>query len=224
MRHLFLALALVGCSDGERPRDPAQAAGARALERAPDPEPLPETAAAVSPAELAPGQPHDLGDGLLLQVERAGSGPPAHAGSRVTLRYVAKVKDTETVVASTEGWQAPLARLARRHEVLALRLYDPLEMALPDAGLMTVQDAETGEQLFVDTSDPGLRARYAALAEEAESTLRAALAGAGVDTLELATDDDLMSSLLRFVALRRQRLKLPASHRMPPAIAPAPAA
>lgn len=116
---------------------------------------------------------------------------------------------------SEPGWEASLARLARRHELLALRLYDPLEMALPDAGLMTVQDAETGEQLFVDTSDPALRARYEAIAEAAETALRAALGGAGVDTLELATDDDLMTTLLRFVALRRQRLKLPASRRTP---------
>ncbi len=116
---------------------------------------------------------------------------------------------------SAPGWEAPLGRLARRHEVLALRLYDPLEMALPDAGLLTVQDAETGEQVFVDTSDPAFRARYEALADEAEARLRAALASAGVDTIELATDDDLMTTLLRFVALRRQRLRLPASQRMP---------
>lgn len=116
---------------------------------------------------------------------------------------------------SAPGWEAPLGRLARRHEVLALRLYDPLEMALPDAGLLTVQDAETGEQIFVDTSDPAFRERYEALADEAEAALRAALGAAGVDTLELATDDDLMTALLRFIALRRQRLRLPASHRAP---------
>ncbi len=116
---------------------------------------------------------------------------------------------------SAPGWEAPLGRLARRHEVLALRLYDPLEMALPDAGLLTVQDAETGEQLFVDTSDPAFRARYEALADQAEAELRAALGSAGVDALELATDDDLMATLLRFVALRRQRLRLPASQRLP---------
>ena len=116
---------------------------------------------------------------------------------------------------SAPGWDKPLGRLARRHELLALRLYDPLEMALPDAGLMTVQDAETGEQIFVDTSDPAFRARFEALAGQAETALRAALASAGVDALELATDDDLMATLLRFVALRRQRLRLPASHRVP---------
>ena len=85
-----------------------------------------------------------------------------------------------------------------------------MEMALPDAGLVTVQDAETGEQLFVDTADADFRSRYEAFAATAEAALRDALVAAAVDTLELSTDDDLMGTLLRFVALRRQRLKLPA--------------
>ena len=54
---------------------------------------------------------------------------------------------------STPGWAEPLAHLARRHEIIAVRLYDPLEMELPDLGLLVMRDAETGEQLFVDTHD-----------------------------------------------------------------------
>ena len=106
---------------------------------------------------------------------------------------------------SAPGWEDALGRLARRHDVVAVRLFDPAEMALPDVGLVTVEDAETGEQLFVDATDPGFRERYAALAEDAEEQLAAALARAGVDTLELATDDDLLNSLLRFADLRRRR-------------------
>ena len=116
---------------------------------------------------------------------------------------------------SAPGWSASLGRLARRHEVLAVRLYDPLEMVLPDIGLCTVQDAETGEQLLVDTQDPGFRSRFEALAAGHEQALREALAAAGVDTLELATDDDLLAALLRWLGLRRQRLRLPASARLP---------
>jgi len=106
---------------------------------------------------------------------------------------------------SAPGWEAPLARLARRHDVVAVRLYDPLEMALPDVGLVTLEDAETGEQLLVDASDPAFRQRYADIAQDTEAKLQAALAQAGVDTLELATDDDLLDSLLRFAELRRAR-------------------
>ena len=77
---------------------------------------------------------------------------------------------------SAPGWAEPLAHLAQRHEVVAVRLYDPLEMELPDLGLLVVQDAETGEQLFVDTHDRGFRERFAAAAARREDELRAAFA------------------------------------------------
>jgi uncharacterized protein (DUF58 family) len=127
---------------------------------------------------------------------------------------------------SDPGWAAPLGRLARRHEVLAVRLFDPLEMALPDIGLLTVEDAETGEQLLVDTQDAGFRERFEAMALQHEEALRDQLQSAGVDVLELATDEDLLAALLRYVALRRQRGRAVSGHRMPadlrtPAAAPA---
>ena len=120
---------------------------------------------------------------------------------------------------SEPGWAAPLGRLARRHEVLAVRLLDPLEMALPDIGLLTVEDAETGEQLLVDTQDIGFRQRFEALAGAHETALRDQLGSAGVDVLELATGDDLLASLLRWVALRRQRARATSGHRLPAALA-----
>ena len=111
---------------------------------------------------------------------------------------------------SAPGWADAMARLAQRHEVLAVRLYDEMELDLPDLGLVTLQDAETGEQLLVDTHDPGFRERFARIAEAREDELHAAFARAGVDTLELTTGDDLGEALLRFVELRRQRAR--ASH------------
>jgi uncharacterized protein (DUF58 family) len=119
---------------------------------------------------------------------------------------------------SEPGWDAPLGRLAQRHEVLAVRLLDPLEMALPDLGLLRVQDAETGEQLLVDTQDAGFRQRFEALAVAHEAALRDALARAGTDVLELATGDDVLATLLRYVALRRQRARVPVGHRLPAAL------
>jgi uncharacterized protein (DUF58 family) len=106
---------------------------------------------------------------------------------------------------SEDGWEQPLARLALRHEVVAVRLYDPLEQELPDLGLIPMQDAETGELLMVDTHDQGFRARFAQLAAQREEALRRTLGRAGVDTLELAADDELVDALLRFTELRRQR-------------------
>ena len=109
---------------------------------------------------------------------------------------------------SAPGWSDAMARLSQKHEVLAVRLFDPTEMDLPDVGWMTMQDAETGEQVLVDTADADFRERYKALAEDAETTLRSALARAGVDTLELSTDDDLVTTLMRFTDMRRARSRL----------------
>jgi len=112
---------------------------------------------------------------------------------------------------SVPGWEEPLATLARRHEIVAVRLYDPLEMELPDLGLLVVQDAETGEQEWVDSHDRGFRRRFAAAAGRQEAELRSALGDAGVDALELSTADDLVEAILRFADLRKRRRQLSAA-------------
>jgi uncharacterized protein (DUF58 family) len=116
---------------------------------------------------------------------------------------------------SQPGWHEGLARLARRHDVVAVRLLDPMEMALPDVGFVTLEDAESGEQLFVDAADPAFRERYAQIAEAQEAQLRDGLAQSGADALELATDDDVLDAMLRFADLRRQRARLKTPTRFP---------
>jgi uncharacterized protein (DUF58 family) len=110
------------------------------------------------------------------------------------------------------GWEKPLGQLAQRHEVVAVRLLDPLELELPDLGLIPIRDAETGEQLLVDTHDAGFRKRFARIAAQREAELRQALVRAGVDTLELSTDDDLAGAITRFTDMRKQRSRLSDSH------------
>jgi hypothetical protein len=78
-------------------------------------------------------------------------------------------------------------------------------MQLPDLGLLVIQDSETGEQVWVDTHDRGFRRRFAAAAERRERELRAAFQRAGVDALELSTEDDIIDAILRFADLRRRR-------------------
>ena len=106
------------------------------------------------------------------------------------------------------GWERPLAMLAQRHDVIAVRLYDPLEMDLPDLGLLTIQDAETAEQLLVDTHDRHFRTRFAAAVEARENALHEAFSYAGVDVLELSTEDDIVDALFRFSELRRNTRSL----------------
>jgi uncharacterized protein (DUF58 family) len=106
---------------------------------------------------------------------------------------------------SEPGWEGMLGHLAARHEIVAVRLYDPLESALPDLGLLVFRDAETGEQVLVDTHDKGFRKRFAAASQRREARIRRGLSGAGVDCLELSTEDDLVDSIRRFAELRKRR-------------------
>jgi uncharacterized protein (DUF58 family) len=158
-------------------------------------------------------------------IKPGNAGNAAHGGVGTVLADLLKTADSMIkrrslvfVVSdfiSVPGWADALARLARRHEVVAVRVFDPLEMELPDVGLVTVEDAETGEQLLIDASDPGFRERYAAIAQQQEEALLQGLMQSGADTLELATDDDLLDALLRFADMRRQRARLKVPGRFP---------
>ena len=104
---------------------------------------------------------------------------------------------------STPGWERPLKMLTRRHEVLAIRLWDPREVEMPDVGPIILEDAETGEQLYVDTHDAKFRRRFREAAQQREAVLNAAFKRAGVDALSLSTEEDLVRAIVRFATLRR---------------------
>jgi uncharacterized protein (DUF58 family) len=106
---------------------------------------------------------------------------------------------------SAPGWDRPLVQLAQRHEMIAVRLQDPLEGELPDLGLLVFQDAETGEQVFVDTHDGSFRKRFMDAAEKREAGIREALRNSGVDALELSTDANLVETVMRFADLRKRK-------------------
>ena len=116
---------------------------------------------------------------------------------------------------SEPGWEKPLAMLSQRHEVVAVRLLDPMELELPDLGLIPIRDAETGEQLLIDTHDAGFRKRFARIAAQRESDLRQAFVKAGVDTLELSTGDDLVGAVMRFADLRKRKSRAGGAAAMP---------
>jgi uncharacterized protein (DUF58 family) len=105
---------------------------------------------------------------------------------------------------STPGWEGALSLLNQRHEVIAIRLWDPAELDLPDVGVMVMEDAETGEQLFVDTHDKKFRQRFADAAKKRELELSAAFKHAGVDVLQLSTEDDLVRQIVWFAKRREQ--------------------
>jgi len=106
---------------------------------------------------------------------------------------------------SAPGWDRALRLLNQRHEVIAIRVWDPREMELPDAGPLILEDAETGEQLYVDTRDKTFRKRFEEEGRRREAALQETFKRAGVDTLSLSTDDDLVHAIVRFATLRQQR-------------------
>jgi uncharacterized protein (DUF58 family) len=112
---------------------------------------------------------------------------------------------------SEPGWEKPLAMITQRHEVLAVHLHDRREMELPDIGDIVFEDAETGEQMRVDTHDGGFRKRFAEAAMKREYDLETALHRVGVDVLSLFTGDDLAREIVRFASLRKQRRLSPVS-------------
>jgi uncharacterized protein (DUF58 family) len=106
---------------------------------------------------------------------------------------------------SRPGWEPQLAQLNRRHEVVAVRLWDPREAELPDAGFLYVEDAETGEQIPVDTGDPVFRRRFSQLASQREAALRESLVRAGADLYAVSTEEDLVRAVVRMAAQRKLR-------------------
>ncbi len=105
---------------------------------------------------------------------------------------------------SEPGWERPLALLNRRHDLIAIRLWDPREIELPDAGLIVVEDAETGEQLYVDTSSSEFRRRFQEAAQRRELILKESLKRAGVDLFGVSTEDDLTRAIVRMAHLRKR--------------------
>ncbi len=108
------------------------------------------------------------------------------------------------------GWDRAMERLNRKHDLLAVRLWDPREADLPDVGVVLVEDSETGVQMSVDTSDKGFRRRFHEAARRREAELAQTFKRAGVDELSLSTEEDLVLAILRFASLRaRARRRQP---------------
>jgi len=102
-------------------------------------------------------------------------------------------------------WGRSLLRLTPRHEVVALRVTDAADDELPDVGLVVVEDAETGEQLVIDSGDPLLRARLRSAVEDRDTRLAAGMRRAGVPIHRIGTEADLATALIEVVASTQRR-------------------
>jgi uncharacterized protein (DUF58 family) len=142
----------------------------------------------------APAEPTDLGRALI---------EAAHLMRRPSL--ILLITDFMTA----DGWQKPLRSLGIRHEVVALWVADPREREIPDVGVVTFEDPETGRQLVVDTRDARLRARFQHAAAEQREAIRSELRRCRVSIAELGTQAELVPQMVRFIRERESQRARP---------------
>jgi uncharacterized protein (DUF58 family) len=103
-------------------------------------------------------------------------------------------------------WENPLRALSQRHEVIAVEVLDPREVDLPDVGLISVVDPETGRRRLVDTARPEIRRKYGEVARRRREEVSSRFKSCGVDHLLVGTDRDWVVDFVRFVSGRKARL------------------
>ena len=146
----------------------------------------------------------------LLQPPRPRRSPTGATDLAVLFRTASGVARRRSLVVvlsdfvSVPGWGPSLGLLARRHDVVAVQVRDPRESHLPSAGMVYVEDAETGEQIFVDTDDPGFQHRLREVARQRQGELAAQVHSAGTELHTVSTDEDLVRALARISELRRR--------------------
>ncbi|WP_299433560.1 DUF58 domain-containing protein [uncultured Meiothermus sp.] len=153
--------------------------------------------------------PHESRDGALPSEMASSSLEQALEHIARTLRrraLVFVVSDFQSPDLEQEPlWAQGLRRLAYRHDLVAVRIFDPAEKELPKAGELRMRDPESGEEIWIDTSDPGVRRAHAALVQARETMLERTLRAAQVDVLSLSTAQEIVEPLLKFTLRRRGR-------------------
>ena len=140
---------------------------------------------------------------------------PKHRGTNVThaLDFVNGVSLRRSVVflisdfqsENLENLRRAMRQTHRRHDLIAVRIQDPHESTLPDVGLLSIEDAETGELLELDTTNPQVRERFQTYAQERVAQLKRAFNGEAVDSLDLVTGENYVPSLRRFFKTRERK-------------------
>jgi uncharacterized protein (DUF58 family) len=154
------------------------------------------------------GRPHRLRLLSYLDQAQREAGPAATNLAGFLERASTVIRRRSLVVLITDflaadGWTRPLARLGLRHEVVAAHVVDPREHEIPDVGIATFEDPETGRQLTVDTSSAALRARFRKRAAEQQDEISRQLVHCRVPELRLSTQDDTLERLADFLHRRR---------------------
>ena len=107
-----------------------------------------------------------------------------------------------------EGFERPLRVASNRHDLIAVSVTDPREVKLPSVGLVELEDSETGQCVLVDTGSREVRKKYESLGKQSQSQLRELFRSMGVDQIDVYTDHDYVSDLVRFFRTRERRSQL----------------
>ena len=149
---------------------------------------------------------------LLRQIgEMATKTGPHSTGLAAALAYAARIMTRRSLVLivsdfiTEDAWENGLGKLTYRHEVVAIQVHDPRESELPDMGIITLEDPETGQQLVVDTSDRKLRENFRMATQAQAEKLDNEFKKSGVDRLVISTGEDLLPGLVKFLQARRFR-------------------
>jgi hypothetical protein len=124
-----------------------------------------------------------------------------------------QVLHRRSVVFLISDFQAPdfsreLSVSSRRHDLIAIPIIDPREEELPDVGLLTLEDAETGEQIEIDTSSRAVRLGFLKAADAQASERLRDFRKKRVDTISLKTDQDYIPALRAFFRTRERRMQI----------------
>ncbi len=139
---------------------------------------------------------------------------PSRRGTHIAtaLDYLGRVTTRRSVVFLISDFMAadygPALRVAsRRHDLVPITLKDPREGALPDIGIVELEDAETGEEILVDTSDPELRASFAELSRAAAAERKRLFRSVGIDAIDVNTDASYVEPLMQFFRMRARKIR-----------------
>jgi len=139
---------------------------------------------------------------------------PAHPGTDVkaaldTLQRIQRRRAVVFLLSDfrAEGYERALRLAGRKHDLVAVAVRDPLDDALPNVGLLELQDAETGGQILVDTASAGVRTSYAEAQRRRREALRRTARAADVDLIEVSTAGGHLDALTGFFHRRERRLK-----------------
>jgi uncharacterized protein (DUF58 family) len=129
----------------------------------------------------------------------------------IALEYLSRVIKRKSIVFLisdflTENYEKSLQVANKKHDIIAIDIIDPREVEMPSVGLLELEDAETGETVMVDTSNPAIRGSFYSQSKEERETREKFFKSIGVDNITINTDRSYVEPITKFFRMRARRL------------------